>query len=99
MMNRPFLTIRGLTFYILLQHTECYASYFERRRLAALIGQMEQNSGPVLIAYERCHAAFIGNVRGGVCACHRTPHLCGAGEGMLGQSQGFWAIWLSSGLQ
>lgn len=51
-----------------------YASYCERQNLEALMGQMEQNSGPTVIACEWGHAAFIRTVRAGVCACLPTPH-------------------------
>lgn len=69
------------------------------------MGEMERNSGPTLIAYEWGHAAFIGNARAGICACHPTPHpRCSCVEQeracrLPGGSQDFWAIWLCSGLQ
>lgn len=73
-----------------------YASYFERQRLEALMGQMEQNSEPTLIAYEWGHAAFVRTVRAGVCACHPTAHpRCSCVE--QGMALAFWGAPGTSG--
>lgn len=46
-----------------------YASYFERWRLEALSGWMEQTSGPTLTVCEWDHTAFIAYVSARICTC------------------------------